>query len=268
LPAVQLARLKTEIAALSDLFASPDDFKRSLDHLLEFYADRVYRAGHNVQFRPLTPTRHVSRLVIQQLELALRPLCTANAPAALALSDALWPDPYIETRHLAVFILGQVTLDPPQPVLKRLMEWAKPAVPTEILKELFSAGTLRLRTEIPALWLETIQSWLDTADQETQDLGLKALLPVIEERQFNNLPPIFRMISPFMHSSQTAMLPELQDLLYTLIQRSPTESLYFLRQMLGSPTPPGVMRVIRRGISQFSPESQASLRKMMLVNSS
>jgi len=266
--AVSIARLKTEIAALGNLFARPDDFKRSLDHLLDFYANRTYRAGQNVQFRPITPARRVSRLVIQQLELALRPLCTANTSAALALSDALWPDPYIETRHLAVFILGQVNLDPPQPVVQRLVQWANPDVPTEILKLLFSAGTLRLRTELPPLWLETIQTWLDASDLETQVMGLKALLPVIQERQFNNLPPIFRMISPFMHSTQNAILPELQDLLETLIQRSPTESLFFLRQVLGSPTPSSVIRVIRRVISLFSPESQASLRKMMLLNSS
>jgi hypothetical protein len=75
------------------------------------------------------------------------------------------------------------------------------------------------------------------------------------------------MITSFMHTSQPAMLPALQDLMEALIQRSPTEALFFLRQILGSPTPPPTIRLIRRLIPLFSPESQASLRKMMLVRS-
>ena len=267
MPAVQLARLRDEIARLLEKFGSPPDFKRSLDDLLDFYADRVYRAGHNVAFRPLTPTRHIPPLVMQQVELALRPYCSYYTPASLALADILWPDLYLETRRLAVFILGQAALDPPQPVMQRIQGWAKPEVPTEILEMLFSGGTARLRKENPGLWLETIQTWLDSPDLDRQRLGLKALLPVIEDPAFNNLPPIFRMITSFMHTSQPAMLPALQDLMEALIQRSPTEALFFLRQILGSPTPPPTIRLIRRLIPLFSPESQASLRKMMLVRS-
>jgi len=267
LPAVRLAKLKSEIDRLLESFGSPAEFKRSLDNLLEFYSDRVYRAGQNVPFRPLTPTRHVPPLVIQQIELALRPYCSYYPLPAMALADSLWPDPYLETRRMAAFILGQAVVDPAQPVLQRLQNWAKPDVPTEIIELLFTLGTASLRKENPGLWLETLQSWLLGPDLERQRLGLKALLPLVEDPSFDNLPPIFRMITVFLHNPQQTLLASLQSLLEALIRRSPTEAHFFLRQILGSPTPPLTIRLIRHIIPLFSAEAQASLRKMMLVRS-
>jgi hypothetical protein len=268
MPAVQIARLKHEIADLCDQFEQPLIFKRRLDDLLEFYADRVYRAGQNVPFRPQTPSHHVSALVIQQLELSLRIPCFENKPAALLLADTLWLDPFLEMRRLSVYILGQVTLDPPEPVLQRLQEWAKPQEPGEILKLLFTGGTARLRREMAPRWLESIQVWLDSSNLDRQELGLMALLPIVEDPQFDNLPPIFRMIGPFMVSTKPELLPELQDVLEGLARRSSTETLFFIRQILGSPTPSGITRMIRRLLPLFPPESQTSLKKMLLVRTS
>jgi hypothetical protein len=152
-------------------------------------------------------------------------------------------------------------------VLQRLQDWARPEVPTEIVDLLFTLGTVRLRKENPGLWLETLQSWMDGPDLERQRLGLKALLPLVEDPTFDNLPPVFRMITGFMHKPQQTHLAGLGSLLEALIRRSPTEAHFFLRQILGSPTPPLTVRLIRRLIPLFSPETQATLRKMMLVRS-
>ncbi len=267
MPAVQLAKLKTEIDRLLELFGSPEEFKRSLDDIMEFYSDRVYRAGQNVAFRPLTPTRHIQPLVMQQLELALRPYCTYYTPAALALVSVLWLDPYLEARRLAAYILGQCNIDPPQLVLGEIQDLAQPDVPTEILELLFTLGTVRLRKENPGLWLETIQSWLVSPDLDRQRLALRAILPLVADPAFNNLPPVFRMITPLMHNPQPVLTAGMQSLLEALIRRSPTEAQFFLRQVLGSPTPALTVRLIRRLIPLFSPEAQAGLLKIMLVRS-
>ena len=268
MPAVQLARLKLQIDRLLENFGLPVEFKHNLDDILEFYADRTYRAGQTITVRPLTPSRHVSPLVIQQLELALRPYCASYPPAALALADILWPDPYLETRRMAVFMLGQASLDPPQPVLQRLAEWARPETPPEIIDLLLAIGTVRLRQEKPGVWLDTIQSWLQDPSLDRQRIGLKALLPLVDDPEFDNLPPIYRMITSFIHAPQPALLAVLQDVLEALIRRSQPEALFYLRQVLGSPTPPLSIRLIRRLIPMFGPDAQASLRKMMLVRSS
>jgi len=265
MPAVSIARLKAEVAGLSDLFERPAEFTQGLHHLLDFYADRVYRAGQNVPPAPLIPTYHAPRLVIQQLQLELRARCLENPAAGLALADALWLDPYLEVRKLAVFLLGQVPPEPPQPVLARIEAWANPAEPAEILKILFSEGPGRLRREMPVKWLEIIQSWVDSSTPGVQFVGFQALARLVEDQQFTNFPPVYRMISPFLYMSRPLVLPTLQHVLETLTRRSPMETVYFLRQILGSATPPATIRIIRRLMPLFDPETQNDLRKALLA---
>jgi len=267
MPAVQIARLKNEVAGLGNLFSRPIEFKRRLDHVLDFYADRVYRAGQTVPPPLLIPFYHIHPLVMQQIELELQRRCQEDETAAFALADLLWTDRHFETRQLAVFLLGQIPLDSPQPIFQRFQAWASPDEPAEILEMLFNRGSIRLRTEQSGMWLETIQKWLDSSSTALQNMGLQALLAVVNDRQFTNLPPAYRMISKFLHSPHTAVVRSLQNLLEALARRSPTETAYFLRQILGSPTPMTTIRMIRKVLPLLPAEGQANLHQMLIARS-
>jgi len=265
MPAVSIARLRAEVAGLGDLFTRPAEFTFGLHNLLDFYADRVYRAGHNIPPAPLIPTYHAPPLVIQQLQLELRAKCVEDPAAGLALADTLWLDPYLEVRKLAVFLLGQVPPKPSQPVMQRIQAWARPEEPADILKLLLSEATVRLRQELPEQWLETIQSWVNNSSPGIQFLGIQSLVPLVEDRQFSNFPPVFRLISPFLYSPQPILMPGLQDVLETLARRSPMETIFYLRQIMGSPTPPATIRIVRRLMPIFDAETQDNLRKILLA---
>jgi hypothetical protein len=265
MPAVQIARLKNEVASLGDLFPQPTEFKHRLEALLDFYSDRVYRAGHSVPPAPLTPVYHIHPLVMQQIELELQRRMHENEAAGLTLADLLWSDRHLETRQLAIFLLSQVDLDPPQPVLERIRAWANPNEPDQIMLRLFDRGAARLRKDHSAVWLETIQLWLDNSSPAVQNMGLRALLAQVEDPQFSNLPPAYRMITKFLHSPHILVQHSLQDLLEALARRSPTETVFFLRQILGSPTPPVTLRMIRKVIPLLPAEGQASLREMLIA---
>ncbi len=264
MPAVSIARLRAEVAGLGDLFARPAEFSTGLHRLLDFYADRVYRAGQSIPPAPILPTYHTPPLVIQQLQLELRSKCVQDPAAGLALADALWPDEFMEVRKLAVYLLGQVPPAPLQPVLERLKAWARPAEPVDILKILFSEGSARLRRELPETWLEAIQAWMNDPSPGSQFLGVQALVPLAEDRQFTNFPPVFRMISPFLYAPQPNLLHSLQEILESLARRSSVETAFYLRQILGSTTPPPTIRIIRRILPLLDAASQDALRKMLL----
>ncbi len=265
MPAVSIARLRGEIADLGDLFARPAEFSYSLHRLLDFYADRVYRAGQAIPPAPMIPTYHTPPLIIQQLQLELRARCVQDPAAGLALADFLWPDVYMEVRRLAVYLLGQVPPAPPEPVLERLKAWARPVEPASIIKLLLSDGSSRLRQELPETWLETIQAWINDPSPGIQFLGIQALVALVDDRQFNNFPPVFRMISPFLHTPKPNLLHGLQDILEAMVRRSPVETAYYLRQILGSPTPPPTIRIIRRLMPLLDANNQDVLRKMLLT---
>jgi hypothetical protein len=265
MPAVSIARLRAEVAWLGDLFGHPAEFSAGLHRLLDFYADRIYRAGQAIPPAPLIPTYHTPALVIQQLQLELRTRCLQDPPAGLALADILWSDTYMEVRKLGVYVLGQVPPKPLQPVLERIQAWARPQEPADMLRILLTEGTSRLRQEMPDTWLETIQTWVNTSVPETQFLGIQALIPLVEDRPFTNFPPVFRMISPFLYSPQAILLPGLQDILEILARRSPMETAFYLRQILGSPTPLATIRIVRRLMPIFDASTQDGLRKMLLA---
>ncbi len=264
MPAVSIARVRAEVAGLGDLFERPAEFSTGLHLLLDFYADRVYRAGQAIPPAPLIPTYHTPPLVIQQLQLELRARCVQNPAAGLSLADILWSDTYMEVRRLGIFLLGQVPLEPVQPVLERIQAWARPQEPADLLKLLLAESTGRLRRELPGTWLEAIQTWVNDPAPGIQFLGIQALVALVEDRQFTNFPPVFRIISPFLFSSQALLLPGLHDILENLARRSPTETAFYLRQILGSPTPPATIRIVRRLMPIFDAGTQDGLRKMLL----
>ncbi len=264
MPAVSIARLRAEVAGLGGLFTRPAEFANRLRDLLDFYADRVYRAGQNVPPAPLIPMYHTPPLVIQQLQLELRAKCAADPAAGLALADALWLDPYLEVRKLAAFLLGQVPAQSSPMVLERIQAWADTQQPAVIIKVLLADGTSCLRREQPAVWLEMIRSWLHNPAPFTQFLGIQALVPLVEDREFTNFPAVYRMISLSLYSPLPLVLPGLQGVLEILARRSPKETAYFLRQILGSTTPAATIRIIRRLMPLFDPETQDAMRKSLL----
>jgi hypothetical protein len=263
MPAVQLAKLKTQIDRLVWQFTRPQEFQHSLKDLFESYADRVYRAGDAIQPAPLVPAYHVSMLVMHQLEQQLIRQCKENQGAALSLADTLWLDEYLEPRLLAVFLVGQVSPQPPELVVDRLRQWSQSAESAHLQQTLFSQGSIRLRRERPGEWLNFLNDWLSSSRLASQKTGLHALIVLVQDREFEDLPSLFSMITPLFQVSPTGLHAELVEVAKALVQRSPVEIAYFLRQILTLSSNPNTARVVRRLLPEFSPELQASLRKVL-----
>jgi hypothetical protein len=263
MPAVSLSRLKTQIAGLAWKFANPDEFRRAVCELFDLYADRAYRAGQVVQAERKALAYHSPPLVLRQLELELARHCRENAGAALFAADALWKDDYLEPRLVAAFLLGQVPVDSPQPVLERLEAWCQPKEDRQALDGLLDRGSERLRREQPPHWFELLEVWINKNKPIYDSLVLRALLPAIRDRQFENIPPIYQVIGPLLQSPTAAVQGNLLDVLEALARRSPTETAFFLRQAVGLNPNPTILRLVRRSLPAFPESVQESLRTVM-----
>lgn len=263
MPAVQLARLKAEIQKLSWQFTNPVEFERGLRDLLERYADRVYRPGETLQFQKRTPAYRAPAIVLRQLELDLERLCRENPGAALLLAETLWKQPYLEPRLLAAFLLGRAPLSPPEAALERLRLWCQASEDMRLIDEVLKRGSARTRQEQPEQWLQFCRQWLEERKLHSQRLGLRALLPAIHDREFENLPPVYPLIAPFLQSEPTGVQGELKEVLQALAARSPKETAFFLRQLLSIGLPLTSQRLIRRLLPAFSPEYQTGLRSAL-----
>lgn len=261
MPAIQPARLKQQAALVAEHFEQPAAFIRSLNYLLEYYADRTLRPSAKSTLRPLIETYHVPAPVLQQVMQALTPQLQDNPQAALALCDALWEQPFLEHHTLSAMLLGHLSTHHPEAVLERIQAWISPQLEDQLIFLLFDHALVKIRKASPVALLRLIQTWLESDQLFYQQLGLRALLPLIRDPEFENLPIFFRLVHPYLRQSPAALRPDVLDLLTQLARRSPLETAHYLRQTLGMESAKDTPWFTRQVIGEFPPALQASLRK-------
>lgn len=262
MPAISPARLKQQAALLSEHFDDPAAFVRSLHHLLEFYAERVHRPGQAGEPPPLLSAYKVRLPVLRQIVLELAPLAEADPQAGLALCDALWEQPVLDFRLLAAGLLGKIPCADPEPPLARIQAWIRPDVEARLVDTLFNQGIACLRKQQPVILVELAEAWLDEKDLFYQQLGLRLLVPLIQDPDFENLPVFFRLIHDLTRSSPARLRPDVLDILEALARRSPTETAYFLRQTAAMPNSPTAAWFIRQSLAAFPAATRESLRQV------
>jgi hypothetical protein len=232
MPAVNPTRLRFQIEGLLSFFDSPEEFHSRLQVFFNSYANHTLKFGEFSPTKPLIPMYHLPDPVIRQLQFDIVPLIRSNPPAALTLAEELWQDNYYEIAQLAIFVLGHTPVNDPQETSLRLNKWLTPGMDQTLSSYLFAEGTRELQSAYPAEWEAFIQNYLMENDPKLINLGLQGLAEGLKNRSFGNLPAIFRLISPFLRDMKPEMTRAMENLLSVLIQTSPQETVFFLKQSL------------------------------------
>jgi hypothetical protein len=267
MPAVELSRLHVQISGLIALFNDPVGMRAALHNLLDLYANRAYRPGQTVKAQSLLPSYRVTPLVMRQLELELGKTCKEQPDLALGVVEELWHDTYLEPRLLSTTLLGAIPASHADAVIQKISIWAKPDENSRMLDALFQNGSTGLRRAAPQLLLVTIEQWMGSYRPELQTLGMRALVPLIQDPAFENLPPIFRLVGPAVQNISAPLQTDLQIVVEALAKRSPVETAYFLRQSLSIAVGQGTARLVRRCMPLFDTSQQTSLRNALQANS-
>ena len=261
MPAIYPARLRKQVAMIGEHFDQPAAFVRSLHHLLEFYADRAHRPGKSGEPAPLLEAYHVRPPVLREIVLGLATQIKATPDASLALCDALWEQNILEFRLLAVKMIGLIpTRSTSELVLERIIHWANQTQEEQIQEVLLDQGLAALRKDEPEKFFRLVKNWLESDNQSLQAFGLRMLLPVIADPNFENLPMFFRMLQPFCRVAASPVRPTLLEVLAALAKRSPQETSFFLQQTLEMPNSPDTAWLIRHVVAKFPEEFQPGLR--------
>src|SRR5512140_3344696 len=107
MPAIDLARLKTQAARLAEKFSQPDAFIADLNKMLDIYTNRTWRTTQVIQ-RYSIPTYNTPRPVLRQIELEMAALAERHPIEAVTLTKALWEAGSLESRVLAASLLGSI----------------------------------------------------------------------------------------------------------------------------------------------------------------
>jgi len=259
MPAVDPKRLRFQIDALMELFKSPTQFHQHLKDLFSLYANRALRLGDSVPTQPLIPVYNLPKPVIRQLQIDLDRKIKDNPQAALSLADELWQDNHMEIKQTAIRILGSIHIDEPDPILSRISQWTSPELDRKLTNLLFSTGARQLQNNLPADWERFILSFLEKKQPEWIALGIKGLSEGLENPGFQNLPTIFRLMSPVIREPHSAFMQDLLHLVSKLIQRSPAETALFLKQALSMSDSSQTTRLIKGCMDLFPDELRREL---------
>jgi hypothetical protein len=259
MPAIQHSRLRIQAAQLADLISTPEVFVRSLQTILDFYSNRTHRPGQSGDPPTLLPAYNVPPPVLRQILLELGPSLSGDQDNGLALCDILWEQEWYECRLLAARIFGLLPIEPLEPIQHRLIAWGRESE-ERLLNALLTDGLSRWRKEDPLGFLSLLEKWLKSPSFHDQVLGLRALLPLINDRSFVNLPVLFRLLNPFVRVASPTIRPNLILVLESLAKRSPKECAYFLRENMVSQDTAWITRQI---IGIFPAEIQKGLRETM-----
>jgi len=259
MPAVNPARLQTQIDHLITFFDTPLAFHRQLQNIFDLYANRTLRIGEYISSPPLIPMYNLPGLVARQVELDLKPHILENPETAIAIADELWTDNYFETRHLAGFILGMVTMDDPEPIRTRLEKWLTPDLDKTLISDLLMYGTRSIQSGFPAVWEKFIDSYLTDKNPKMVALGLQGLRASLHVNSDKLLPSVFRMLSPLLRDVDQEISTELEHLIKALVSVSPTETTFYLKQAVSVSESKGTARLVKQCLPFFEDELKQEL---------
>jgi hypothetical protein len=262
MPAIDLSRLKLQAARLSEKFGDPPAYVHELLEILDYYTNRTIRSTQVAQHLSLS-TYRTPKPVLRQIEKELEPLANARPAEAVTLTAALWEVASLETRLLAARLLGMIPPAQAMPGFTRLPDWLGQSSDKEIQQALLVDAMQRLRRENTEAYFILLEDWLKSNRSGTQIWGLNALVPLLSEPGFENLPAVFRILQPAIRAASPATQLDLQTCLVALSRVSITETLYFLREILGAKPSPMMLRTLRRILPALPEDLQSGLREAL-----
>lgn len=256
--------MKKQAARLADFFFVPDEFIRHLHEMLDTYVNYTVRKPRAAAPGANLRTYRTPAVIVRQIEqeLALKAWLPENADAALELADRLWDEEWLETRILAAFLLGSI---PPREerLLARLTAWTHGLFDADLRAELLSTSLTRLRREAPDVFLSLVGEWLQPQRTSLWANGIQAVISAAFDPDFHNLPPLMKIVEPVVEAAPPKLQTEIQELVLALYQVSPTETAYFIRQVLLDSQDPMTAITFRRIAPSLPTELREEIREFI-----
>jgi hypothetical protein len=263
MPAIQLARLKQQCAEMADAIDEPIELMRHLHNLLDFYADRTRRPGQAGKPPPLIRAYQVSRQVLHLVEQELLPAIEQDPALAPVLMDLFWDAAWLETRLLAIAILGRSHQDDTDALLARVGVWIADCQEDQLLQALLETGMAPLRQFAPQQYLELLDNWMSSDQLASQKIALRAIPPLVSDQGFENLPYIYRLLSAHLREPALRLEAELLQAIRALARRSPQETAFFLQQGLTASRNQLTRRLIRQSQTAFPEDVGEELHALL-----
>jgi len=263
-PSIDLARLRKQVSRLVDFFFVPDEFTSNLNNMLDSYVDYTARRKPATAPGAVLRTYRTPVVVVRQIEQMLTPLATApeNSEATLDLADRLWDEGWLETCLLAAFLLGCI---PPREerLMARLTAWTAQVRDPQLRASLLNSSLVRMRKQAPIMFLDLLREWLRPERGRMWADGIQAAVSAVSDPEFGNLPALLDVIRPAVETAPASLQLDLEELILALYAAYPTETAYFVRQVLIETRNPMTAITFRRMSPNFPTELKEEIREFI-----
>ena len=128
---------------------------------------------------------------------------------------------------------------------------------------MLTTSLTRLRNETPDLFIILVKEWMHPARQRMWSNGIQAIVPLVNNPDYDNLPPVFELVEPIIKSPPASLQFDIKELLTALYNASPDETVFFLAQILKKTKSPVPAVSLRRMLPDLPGSLQASLREIL-----
>jgi len=261
--AINLSRLRTQLGLLIPQIQDTGLFIHGLREIYAFYADNTHPVGEPPTGMFTLPAFNTPMILNREILFTLSHYCAQDPKMVLELIDRLWQEPEVELRQLAAQLLGKLPPENEEDVINRIRTWSESSVHPEMLPFLHQHASIGIRRTNPERWLELLNEWESAREEWLARLAIEGIIPLIDDRDFENLPAIFTFITPFIITPGKDYHYDLLIIIQHLARRSEVETVHFLKKAIALSTDPTMARFIRRSLEYFSPARQESLRSAL-----
>jgi hypothetical protein len=169
--------------------------------------------------------------------------------------------PVLEYRQLAAGLLGKM---PPQfasAVVERIFAALDTETDIRLQNLLVNPGLARLSKEEPGVVLDLIARMLSSENIVEIRAGLHAFIPLLQERDFTNLPVVFRLLRPFVLRGQSDLRPDILDVVISLTRKSPAETAHYFQELMKDNSE--TSWYVRQSLPEYPVELQINLKESM-----
>jgi hypothetical protein len=266
MPAIHPPRLKIQTADLVQKALQPEIFCRSFHEFLNIYTDRTYRPGRVGEPPPLLRSYQVPKPVIRAVNKDLGKWAQDNRAEALDLADALWQESFLEFKLAAAFLIGQVEPSPVKPIYDRVEEWIAPNTEERLVRAVIYEGLARVLSEDQKVYIEQVDTWMRARKMERNRLGLKACRPLIDRKEFEDFPLIFKRLKRLMRTKNSPLRNDILAVLKDFADRAPAETALFLETLLSSAGDNDqIAWYARKSLDHFPADIRTHLRAVLVA---
>jgi hypothetical protein len=205
--AINLSRLRTQLELILPNLEDLEQFLKELREIYTFYADYTHPVGNPPSGVFTLEEFNTPVILNREVLLLLNPACKETPDHMLALGDRLWQEPQVEFRQLAAQILGKLPESKADAVLARIRDWSEASPNLELLPFLHRQASASIRRNFPEKWLDLLSEWDASAQPSLSRLAIEGVLPLIDDRDYENLPAIFTFLTPlFIQRGRSASM--------------------------------------------------------------